>query len=85
MKKFLGERMKKYLFLMNYMVKVRDDKSSAEYRLVQSSRTIRATSFKEARDKLRKAVSYDVTAIDVALIRQTLPSRILSFFRKKEK
>ncbi|NCU33153.1 MAG: hypothetical protein EOM23_09540 [Candidatus Moranbacteria bacterium] len=75
----------KFLYLVSYSTKVRDEKSDVEYRLVHGTATVRATSFKEAREKFRKRVSYDVSKIEVYQIRQTLFSKIRYFFRRNKK
>lgn len=69
-------------YLVNYTTKVREDKCSAEYRLVPSSMVVFANTFTEARNKIRKSTEYDVTGIKVSLIRgETLFSKFLKVFR----
>ena len=64
-----------------YKVKVVTSKAGepTAYRLVDGEKKIRAKSFSEARDKVRKSSGYDVIDIRVTEVKKSWIRRVLKF------
>lgn len=69
--------MKKFKVIFKGKVPVSMAGEISEYRLITLKRNIRANTFKEAREKIRKSYKYEIVHIDVTEAKQSWIMRMI--------
>ena len=68
--------MPKYRIVYKQKVDITKPNEPTEYRLVTAVKKLRAESFKEAREKIRKSSGYDIVSISVEQLRPSWLARL---------